>query len=57
MEPHSDSETSPMCSLSEDEHDIKEEEHPLPTPFCDARVSVYFYIFIILSARNLFILV
>lgn len=54
MEPHSGSETSPMCSLSEDEHVIKEEACLLPTAFCDVRVSIYFYIFI-LSAGNLFI--
>jgi hypothetical protein len=53
MERYSDSETSPLCSLSEDECDVKED--PLPTAFCDVTVSVYFCIFIILSTRNLFI--
>jgi hypothetical protein len=39
MEPESDSEASPMCSLSEDECHVKKEERPLPTAFCDMRVS------------------
>jgi hypothetical protein len=46
MEPHSDSEASLMYLPSEDDHDIKKEECPLPAAFCDVRVSylcLYFY--------------
>jgi hypothetical protein len=46
MEPHSDSEASPMYSPCEDDHYIKKEKCPLPAAFCDMRVSylrLYFY--------------
>lgn len=48
MEPHSDSEASLMYSPSEDDHDIKKEERPLPAAFCDMRVNyLCLYIFIL----------